>query len=260
MSFFSQMLFGRKSEPAPESRGGSAAVRPPPAVGGHRAAGGNTSSATKTIQTIRQTEETLLKKEELLEKEILALKVEAQGLLANGQKHRALLLFKKAKAKEESLAKTVAAGVDQLSRMGDALEQAKIQKEILGAVQMGTEALKKEGVSGEDVADAMDALEEQVSNVKDVSDALAANNGGSDVSDEELMREMAEFEAPRAAAAPAVPAVAAAAPAAPAAAAAAVGVNLPVAPTGAIRAPASASGMSSEDERQLAELSAWQNN
>lgn len=175
-------LFGRKKQPeigAPSSSSGSSAA-----------------TAAAAIAQLRDTTETLEKKEEHLYRKIDNEVKQARAFNASGKKREALTCIKRKKMYEKQLEQVSGAKMT-LETQRLALENININREALEAQKAGAAALNKvtRDMGGVDaVEDTMDQVEEGLQDAAEIGDAMArsVNFGGDD--EDELLAELEGLE------------------------------------------------------------------
>jgi len=176
-------LFGRKKQPeigAPSSSSGSSAA-----------------TAAAAIAHLRDTTETLEKKEEHLFRKIDNEVKQARAFNASGKKREALTCIKRKKMYEKQLEQVSGAKMT-LETQRLALENININREALQAQKMGADALNKvtRDMGGVDaVEETMEQVEEGLQDAAEIGDAMARGvNFGVDADDDELLAELEGLE------------------------------------------------------------------
>ncbi|KAH7718074.1 charged multivesicular body protein 4b [Aphelenchoides avenae] len=218
-------LFGKKKEEAP-----------------------NTQDA---LQKVRDTEELLLKKQELLQKKI---EQEVATAKKHGQANKRLALQAlKRKKQYEAQLENIDGTLTTLQHQRDSLENASVNAEVLQVLGGAAKAMKKAhgNMNPDDIHNLMDDIAEQQDVAKEIQEAISQPGAiSSGVDDDELMKELEELEAAELEGklldAGPVPIDNLAS-------------KLPAAPTADLPAPAKRTAAKKKEEDDLAELEAWAN-
>jgi len=147
-----------------------------------------------TIARLRESLETLDKREQFLEKKIQQQLAEAKRYNAAGNKRMAVAALKRKKMLMDQQAK-IAGAREKIELQMSAIESAKMDMEIIETLQTGTQTMKEmhKGMTAEKVDKVMDDMQDQMAVSQEISDALGQQIG--DVVDEdELLEELDELE------------------------------------------------------------------
>ncbi|PAV85507.1 hypothetical protein WR25_09874 isoform A [Diploscapter pachys] len=128
------------------------------------------------------------RKEKYLEKE----RQLAKQLIGQGRKDRALLLLKKKRFEENSIAQ-IQGQLDKIERMVSDLEFAEVQQRVVEGLRQGNEALKKINAmfDVEEIDRIMDETKEGAEFQQEISDMLSGQLTQTDIADAE--RELEEL-------------------------------------------------------------------
>jgi len=230
-------LFGKKKPAAP--------APPPPSDSG--GGGGGAPNPAAAISKLRDTVETLEKREEHLYRKIDKEVQDAKKLSQAGKKQQALACIKRKKMYEKQLEQISGAKMT-IETQRVALEGMNINAEVIAAQKAGAASMQAQvkQMGGVDaVDDTMDAVEEGLADANEIGEAMGrAVNAGLDQDDDDLLAELEELEQDDLTAGLADTSdMAAALPDA--------GLSMPAAPS----APMQKKEMT-EEERELAELEA----
>jgi len=147
-----------------------------------------------TIARLRESLETLDKREQFLDKKIQQQLSEAKRYNAAGNKRMAVAALKRKKMLVEQQAK-IAGAREKIELQMSAIESAKMDMEIIDTLQAGTKTMQEmhKGMTAEKVDKVMDDMSDQIAVSQEISDALGQPVG--DVVDEdELLEELDELE------------------------------------------------------------------
>jgi len=174
------------------------AVRIPADIGAQSSSSGSSSEATAkaAIDKLRETTETLEKKEEHLLRKIDGEVKQARTFNSAGKKREALMCIKRKKMYEKQL-EQISASKMTLETQRLALENLNINRAALQAQKAGADAMKQmtSQMGGvEAVEDTMDSVEEQLADADEIGQAMARPVQLGDADDDELLAELEELE------------------------------------------------------------------
>jgi len=147
-----------------------------------------------TIARLRESLETLDKREQFLDKKIQQQLAEAKRYNAAGNKRMAVAALKRKKMLMDQQQK-IAGAREKIELQMSAIESAKMDMEIIETLQVGTKTMAEmhKGMTAEKVDKVMDDMQDQMAVSQEISDALGQQVG--DVIDEdELLEELDELE------------------------------------------------------------------
>jgi len=147
-----------------------------------------------TIARLRESLETLDKREQFLDKKIQQQLAEAKRYNAAGNKRMAVAALKRKKMLMDQQQK-IAGAREKIELQMSAIESAKMDMEIIDTLQAGTKTMQEmhKGMTAEKVDKVMDDMQDQMAVSQEISDALGQQIG--DVVDEdELLDELNELE------------------------------------------------------------------
>jgi len=147
-----------------------------------------------TIARLRESLETLDKREQFLDKKIQQQLAEAKKYNAQGNKRMAVAALKRKKMLMEQQAK-IAGAREKIELQMNAIESAKMDMEMMETLQAGTKQMAEmhKGMTVEKVDKVMDDMEDQMDVNREIGDALSRQMG--DVIDEdELLGELDDLE------------------------------------------------------------------
>jgi len=147
-----------------------------------------------TIARLRESLETLDKREQFLDKKIQQQLAEAKRYNAAGNKRMAVAALKRKKMLMDQQQK-IAGAREKIELQMSAIESAKMDMEIIDTLQAGTKTMAEmhKGMTAEKVDKVMDDMQDQMAVSQEISDALGQQVG--DVVDEdELLEELDELE------------------------------------------------------------------
>jgi len=147
-----------------------------------------------TIARLRESLETLDKREQFLDKKIQQQLAEAKRYNAAGNKRMAVAALKRKKMLMDQQQK-IAGAREKIELQMSAIESAKMDMEIIDTLQAGTKTMAEmhKGMTAEKVDKVMDDMQDQMAVSQEISDALGQQVG--DVIDEdELLDELNELE------------------------------------------------------------------
>jgi len=147
-----------------------------------------------TIARLRESLETLDKREQFLDKKIQQQLAEAKRYNAAGNKRMAVAALKRKKMLMDQQQK-IAGAREKIEIQMNAIESAKMDMEIIDSLQVGTKTMAEmhRGMTAEKVDKVMDDMQDQMAVSQEISDALGQQVG--DVIDEdELLEELDELE------------------------------------------------------------------
>lgn len=150
----------------------------------------------ETIMKLRQTLETMEKRETHIQKKIDQQLAEAKKRSARKDKRGALFCLKRKKMYENEIAKLQGARMTLESQIMS-LEGAATNMEVFGAMKQGTSAIKAvhRDMDVDQVADTMDEIQEGMDLANEVSDAISQPIGDAGLEDEDdLMAELDAWE------------------------------------------------------------------
>jgi len=147
-----------------------------------------------TIARLRESLETLDKREQFLDKKIQEQLTLAKKYNAAGNKRMAVAALKRKKMLMDQQQK-IAGAREKIELQMSAIESAKMDMEIIDTLQAGTKTMAEmhKGMTAEKVDKVMDDMQDQMAVSQEISDALGQQVG--DVIDEdELLEELDELE------------------------------------------------------------------
>jgi len=147
-----------------------------------------------TIARLRESLETLDKREQFLEKKIQQQLAEAKRYNAAGNKRMAVAALKRKKMLMDQQAK-IAGAREKIEIQMNAIESAKMDMEIIDSLQVGTKTMAEmhRGMTAEKVDKVMDDMSDQMAVSQEISDALGQQIG-EPIDEDELLEELDELE------------------------------------------------------------------
>lgn len=148
----------------------------------------------ETIARLRESLETLDKREEFLEKKIQQQLAEAKRYNAAGNKRMAVAALKRKKMLVDQQQK-IAGAREKIELQMNAIEGAKMNMEIIDTLQTGAKTMSEmhRGMTAEKVDKVMDDINDQMAVSQEISDALGQTIG-EPVDEDELLEELDELE------------------------------------------------------------------
>jgi len=147
-----------------------------------------------TIARLRESLETLDKREQFLEKKIQMQLAEAKKYNAAGNKRMAVAALKRKKMLMDQQQK-IAGAREKIEIQMNAIESAKMDMEIIDSLQVGTKTMQEmhRGMTAEKVDKVMDDMSDQMAVSQEISDALGQQIG-EPIDEDELLEELDEIE------------------------------------------------------------------
>jgi len=147
-----------------------------------------------TIARLRESLETLDKREQFLEKKIQFQLAEAKRYNAAGNKRMAVAALKRKKMLMDQQQK-IAGAREKIEIQMNAIESAKMDMEIIDSLQVGTKTMAEmhKGMTAEKVDKVMDDMQDQMAVSQEISDALGQQIG-EPIDEDELLEELDELE------------------------------------------------------------------
>jgi len=147
-----------------------------------------------TIARLRESLETLDKREQFLEKKIQQQLAEAKRYNAAGNKRMAVAALKRKKMLMDQQQK-IAGARENIEIQMNAIESAKMDMEIIDSLQVGTKTMQEmhRGMTAEKVDKVMDDMSDQMAVSQEISDALGQQIG-EPIDEDELLDELNEIE------------------------------------------------------------------
>jgi len=147
-----------------------------------------------TIARLRESLETLDKREQFLEKKIQQQLAEAKRYNAAGNKRMAVAALKRKKMLMDQQQK-IAGAREKIEIQMNAIESAKMDMEIIDSLQVGTKTMQEmhRGMTAEKVDKVMDDMSDQMAVSQEISDALGQQIG-EPIDEDELLDELNEIE------------------------------------------------------------------
>lgn len=155
----------------------------------------NVTTPIQAIQILKDTLETMEKREAYLEKQIVLLTNDAKKAMSTKNKPKALHCLKKRKLLQKQLDSIFNTKLN-LDTQIIALTQAVTNTDVIKSITIGKEVLKNAKADPDKVADVMDELEETLAEVDEITDVMSRPIGQVDEDEllEELERELAETD------------------------------------------------------------------
>jgi len=147
-----------------------------------------------TIARLRESLETLDKREQFLDKKIQQQLAEAKRYNAAGNKRMAVAALKRKKMLMDQQQK-IAGAREKIEIQMNAIESAKMDMEIIDSLQVGTKTMAEmhKGMTAEKVDKVMDDMSDQMAVSQEISDALGQQIG-EPIDEDELLEELDELE------------------------------------------------------------------
>jgi len=147
-----------------------------------------------TIARLRESLETLDKREQFLDKKIQQQLAEAKRYNAAGNKRMAVAALKRKKMLMDQQQK-IAGAREKIEIQMNAIESAKMDMEIIDSLQVGTKTMAQmhRGMTAEKVDKVMDDMSDQMAVSQEISDALGQQIGDP-IDEDELLEELDELE------------------------------------------------------------------
>jgi charged multivesicular body protein 4 len=148
----------------------------------------------ETLARLRESMDTLDKREEFLEKKIQAQLAEAKRYNSAGNKRMAVAALKRKKMLTEQQQK-IAGAREKIELQMNAIEGAKMNMEIIDTLQAGAKTMSSmhRGMTAEKVDKVMDDISDQMMVSQEISDALGQQIG-EPIDEDELLEELDELE------------------------------------------------------------------
>ena len=148
----------------------------------------------ETIARLRESLETLDKREQFLEKKIQQQLADAKRYNAQGNKRMAVAALKRKKMLVQQQ-QQIAGAREKIEIQMNAIESAKMNMEILDTLQAGSRTMQDmhRGMTAEKVDKVMDDISDQMAVSQEISDALSQQIG-EPVDEDELLDELNELE------------------------------------------------------------------
>ena len=148
----------------------------------------------ETIARLRESLETLDKREQFLEKKIQQQLADAKRYNAQGNKRMAVAALKRKKMLVQQQ-QQIAGAREKIEIQMNAIESAKMNMEILDTLQVGSRTMQEmhRGMTAEKVDKVMDDISDQMAVSQEISDALSQQIG-EPVDEDELLDELNELE------------------------------------------------------------------
>ena len=151
-----------------------------------------TPTPIQAIQSLKETLQTMEKREEYLEKQITLLTNEAKKAMTQKNKPKAVHCLKKRKLIQKQVDSIFNTKLN-IDTQIIALTQAVTNSDVIKSITIGKEALKNSKADPDKVADVMDELEETLAEVDEITDVMSRPIGQT-VDDDELLEELRELE------------------------------------------------------------------
>ncbi|KAL0490904.1 vacuolar-sorting protein SNF7 [Acrasis kona] len=153
----------------------------------------NEETIHNSMNTIRDTIETLEKKERLLEKNCEAEQAKAREFIQEKNRTAAAACLKKKKQYEQQIERLQQQKTNLEAQISQ-IEQSTLDVEVLKAQQIGAKALKSAhgGLTVEDIEKKVDEFSDTMATANDISRALSQNVSGGEMFDEDELE--AELE------------------------------------------------------------------
>jgi len=147
-----------------------------------------------TIARLRESLETLDKREQFLDKKIQQQLAEAKRYNAAGNKRMAIAALKRKKMLMDQQQK-IAGAREKIEIQMNAIESAKMDMEIIDSLQVGTKTMAQmhRGMTAEKVDKVMDDMQDQMAVSQEISDALGQQIGDP-IDEDEMLAELDELE------------------------------------------------------------------
>ena len=148
----------------------------------------------ETIARLRESLETLDKRDQFLEKKIQQQLADAKRYNAQGNKRMAVAALKRKKMLVQQQ-QQIAGAREKIEIQMNAIESAKMNMEILDTLQVGSRTMQEmhRGMTAEKVDKVMDDISDQMAVSQEISDALSQQIG-EPVDEDELLDELNELE------------------------------------------------------------------
>ncbi|GAM17808.1 hypothetical protein SAMD00019534_009830 [Acytostelium subglobosum LB1] len=155
----------------------------------------NPAQTQETIAKLRTTIEMLEKRKKFLQQKADSKEVEAKQFVAKKKKREALLCLKQRNIYQNEVNK-LQGTFDTLSTQIFALENAKMNEEILNSMRSGAQQLKvlQNNLTVEKVEDIFDDIQEQMDVHEEISRAISQPIGTQVEDEDDLLAELAELE------------------------------------------------------------------
>jgi len=147
-----------------------------------------TPTPIQAIQSLKDTLQTMEKREEYLEKQITLLTNDAKKAINQKNKPKAVHCLKKRKLIQKQVDSIFNTKLN-IDTQIIALTQAVTNSDVIKSITIGKEALKNSKADPDKVADVMDELEETLAEVDEITDVMSRPIGQT-VDDDELLDEL----------------------------------------------------------------------
>ncbi|EFA81929.1 SNF7 family protein [Heterostelium album PN500] len=155
----------------------------------------NPNQTQETIARLRQTIEMLEKRQKFLQEKADRKEEEAKLMVSKKKKREALLCLKQRNTYQTEVNK-LQGTFDTLSTQIFALENAKMNEEILNSMRSGAQHLKslQNNLTVDKVDDILEEIQTQMEVHQEISNAISQPLGNQLEDEDELLRELAELE------------------------------------------------------------------